>query len=66
MKNEILIYALPAGESRDYMEDLISSHCKNIKDVEKVKAAASRDGWHSFRVISFTPGTVPDFYKLVN
>lgn len=61
---EILIYALPANESRDYMEQLISSRCKTAADIEKVKAAATAAGWHSFRVATYN-GEAPNFAKAV-
>jgi len=57
---EILIYAIPKGETERYMEDLISSRCRNMADVQKVKAAASKDGWHSFRVTTYN-GEAPNF-----
>ena len=60
MAKEILIYALPAGETERYMEDLISSHCRTAADVEKVKAAATVDGWHCFRVTTYD-GSAPNF-----
>ena len=60
---ETLIYALPKGETERYMEDLISSHCKSKADVDRVIAAASKDGWHSFRVTEYN-GEAPDFTKV--
>jgi hypothetical protein len=69
MTKEILIYGLPKGETRDYMEDLLA--CFQVTDkaaqnVEAVKAAASAQGFHSFRVVGFVPGTKPNFAKAVN
>lgn len=69
MKTEILIYGLPKGETREYMEDLLA--CFPVSDkaasnIEKVKAAAGAQGFHSFRVTGFVPGTKPDFAKAVN
>lgn len=68
MKSEILIYGLPKGETRDYMEDLLA--CFPVTDnaasnVEAVKAAASVQGFHSFRVAGFVPGTKPNFAAAV-
>lgn len=60
MKPEILIYGLKQGETRDYMEDLLA--CFPVSD----KAAASAQGFHSFRVTGFVPGTKPNFAKAVN
>ena len=62
---EILIYGLEKGESRDYMETLLASNCKNAQDVEKVKSAASAAGFHSFRVATYN-GEAPNFAKAVN
>lgn len=69
MKREILIYGLKQGETREYMEDLLA--CFPVSDkaasnIEKVKAAASAQGFQSFRVAGFVLGTHPDFAKAVN
>lgn len=58
---EILVYALAAGETERYMETLLSTQCKNEADIEKIKARAGADGFHSFRVTGFIVGTVPNF-----
>jgi hypothetical protein len=62
---ETLIYGLERGETRDYMETLLATNCKTPQDIEKVKAAASAQGWHSFRV-AFYNGEAPNFAKAVN
>ena len=62
---ETLIYALSSGDNMSWQEQLISSQCKNDADVAKVIAAASADGWHSFRVAYFN-GEVPNFAATVN
>jgi hypothetical protein len=69
MKQEILIYGLKQGETRDYMEDLLA--CFQVTDkvldnIERVKQAASAQGFHSFRIAGFVPGTKPNFAKAVN
>ena len=66
---EILIYGLKQGETRDYMEDLLA--CFKVtgnaqENIERVKSAASAQGFHSFRVTGFAPGTKPNFAKAVN
>ncbi len=69
MSKEILIYGLPKGETRDYMEDLLACFPvtdKAAQNVENVKAAASAAGFHSFRIAGFVPGTKPNFAKAVN
>ena len=64
MKTEILVYGLARDETRDYMESLLASNCRNDADVEKVKAAARAEGWHSFRVATYN-GEAPNFAKAV-
>ncbi len=63
---QTLIYGLERGETRDYMETLLATNCKTPQDIDKVKAAASAQGFHSFRVAGFVPGTKPNFAKAVN
>jgi hypothetical protein len=68
MSKEILIYGLEQGETRDYMESLLA--CFPVSDkansnIEKVKAAASAQGFHSFRIANFVPGTMPDFVAAI-
>lgn len=65
---EIIIYGLPKGEKRDYMEDILANFASSANDasnIEKVKAAASAQGWHSIRVASYN-GEKPNFAKAVN
>jgi len=61
---EILLYGLEKGETRDYMETLLASNCKNQADVEKVKTVAALHGFHSFRVATYN-GEAPNFAKAV-
>lgn len=65
--SETLIYGLPRGERERYAEQLLyGGGLKLSKDqIERVKAAASADGWHSFRVVDFDPTAKPDFSKAV-
>jgi hypothetical protein len=62
---QTLIYGLERGETRDYMESLLATNCKTPADIEKVKAAATAAGFHSFR-IAFYNGEAPNFAKAVN
>jgi hypothetical protein len=62
---EILIYGLPAGETRAYCEDLLSTQCKTLADIEAVKTAASAAGFHSFR-IAYYNGEKPDFENAIS
>ena len=66
-KMEILIYGLEKGENRDYMETLLANFPKTgnaAQNVERVKAAASAAGFHSFRVTTYD-GSAPNFAKAV-
>jgi hypothetical protein len=69
MQIEILIYGLKQGETRDYMEELLAcfkATDKAHENIERVKQAASDQGFHSFRIAGFVPGTKPNFAKAVN
>lgn len=68
MQREILIYGLERNETRDYMETLLAcfpATSKAAENVERVKAAASAAGFHSFRVTSYD-GAAPNFVRAVN
>lgn len=56
----ILVYGLPKGCAERWQESLLAESCRNADDVARVKAAASKDGWHSFRVTTWN-GDAPDF-----
>jgi hypothetical protein len=65
---EILIYGLERGESRDYMETLLANFKDGVNtasNIDKVKAAATAAGFHSFRVTTYN-GAAPNFAKAVN
>lgn len=62
---ETLVYALSSSDNMSWQEQLISSRCETEADVKKVIAAASADGWHSFRV-SYYNGEKPDFVSALN
>jgi hypothetical protein len=65
---EILIYGLEQGETRDYMESLLACFKVTEKaalNIERVKEAASAQGFHSFRVAGYS-GEAPNFAKAVN
>jgi hypothetical protein len=46
------------------MESLLATNCKTQNDIEKVKAAASAAGFHSFRVTTYN-GEAPNFAAAV-
>lgn len=54
-----LLYGLPAGETRRYMEDILATG--SLQRVESIKPIAARDGWHSFRIAKHVEGDRPDF-----
>ena len=60
---EILIYGLERGETHRYTEALLANFPKTdkaVENIEKVKAAASAQGYHSFRVATYN-GEPPNF-----
>jgi hypothetical protein len=68
MTKELIIYGLAKDETRDYMESLLAcfpSGKNDAANVARVKAAASVEGWHSFRVATFS-GEAPNFAAAVN
>ena len=62
---ETLLYGIPAGETERYTEALLSTKANTPAQIEAVKAAASKDGFHSFRIAKFTVGEKPDFTKVL-
>jgi hypothetical protein len=65
---EILIYGLAKGETRDYMEELLACFkdgANTTANIERVKAAASVAGFHSFRIAGYA-GQAPNFAAAVN
>ena len=62
---ETLLYGLEAGETERYAEVLLSTKANTPAQIEAVKAAASKDGFYSFRVATFTVGEKPDFTKVL-
>lgn len=57
---QIVIWAKPAGKRSGLDEMPISTQCRNQADIDKVTAAASKDGWHSFRIQTID-GALPNF-----
>ena len=65
---EILTYGLERGETRGYMESLLANFkdsANTASNIERVKAAATAAGFHSFRVATYN-GEAPNFAKAVN
>jgi hypothetical protein len=55
-----VIYALPAGETRRWYEEIISEKCKTDAEIDRVIEAATADGWHDFRIVDVYD-CAPDF-----
>lgn len=64
MNTEHLLYGLHKDESRDYMETLLIV-TKDPRQIERVIAIASKEGWHSFRTATYN-GEAPNFANTVN
>ncbi len=62
MKSETLIYGLAKGNTESWQEDLLyaGGQCLTEAQIERVKTAASANGFHSFRVAAFD-GSAPEF-----
>ena len=65
MNAETLIYGLRAGNNERWQEELlIARHGLTMADIERVKGAAAKDGFHSFRVTKWNGGK-PNFAATV-
>ena len=63
--SEILIYGLPKGENRLYMEELLSTKCKTQADIDHViTLLTNQEGYHSFRIANFN-WEMPNFANTV-
>lgn len=64
---EILIYGLSKEATQEWQEDLLACFPDNVNtqdNINKVKQAASAQGFHSFRIATYN-GAAPDFAKAV-
>jgi len=61
---EYRLYGMPSNEINRFMEVLLLSNGRSMADIEKVKAVASSQGFHSFRVATYN-GEAPDFTKVI-
>jgi hypothetical protein len=62
--NETVLYGLPKGATERYEEVLLLTNATPAM-IEKAKALASKDGFHSFRVASIDLTIPPDFTRSV-
>ena len=51
---EYILYGLPKGETRSFMEQIIVVQ-KSERNIEIAKKTAPEYGWHSLRVAIFDP-----------
>ncbi len=61
---ETVLYGLPKRATERYEEVLLLTNATPEK-IRKVKALATRDGFHSFRVAVIDLTVIPDFKKTV-
>lgn len=61
MTTETLLYGIPKGENQRYTEVVLSAGVSSHERIEKIKSLAQKEGFHSFRVATFTPGQKPNF-----
>jgi hypothetical protein len=61
---EYILYALPKGENRRYMESILATSY-DMQDIERAKGLALADKFHSFRVAEFA-GEKPNFAGTLN
>jgi hypothetical protein len=64
MNTETILYGIPAGATERYAEVLLLTNA-TPEQIEKVKALAAKDGFHSFRVAEVDLSVPPDFTKCV-
>ena len=62
---ETVLYGLPKGAIERYEEVLLLTNA-TAATIERVKALATADGFHSFRVAEIDLTTPPDFRKVIN
>jgi hypothetical protein len=61
---EILVYGLEQGQTKQYMESLLSTECKTDSDIQKIIVHAKKQGYHSFRVATYN-GEKPNFIATI-
>lgn len=61
---EYLLYGLPHGQTERYTELLLIATTDRAI-IDRVRGLAERDGFHSFREVTYS-GEAPDFSKTIN
>ena len=64
MTKENILYGIPESETERYME-IILTVSTDMERIEAVKVMASKDGFHSFRISTFS-GEKPSFNNILN
>lgn len=62
---ELVLWGIPQGSNDAIDEKVLFTKARTENDIERIKALASRDGWHSFRVQVLDLEEKPDFTKIV-
>lgn len=57
---ELILWGRPQGSDDAIDDQPLYTQGKTMADVERVKAIAAKDGWHSFHVQTID-GSLPDF-----
>lgn len=58
---EIVMWGLPKGKTDALHEQVMTNKCKTKADIDKVIAAASKDGWHGFTLQILNLQETPKF-----
>lgn len=61
---ETVLYGLPKGSTERYEEVLLLTNA-TPQQIERVKVIATKDGFHSFRVVDIDLSWPPDFARTV-
>jgi len=64
-QTETVLYGLPKHATERYDEELLLTNA-TPELIEKVKALATKDGFHSFRVAEIDLSVAPNFKKALN
>ena len=58
---ELVLWGIPQGSNDAIDEKILFTKARSQADIERIKAIASKDGWHSFRVQILDSEAKPDF-----
>ena len=63
MSVELVLWALPKGSNDRLDEKVLYTQATTMQQIDAIKARASQDGWHGFRVQRLDLMAKPDFTK---